>query len=61
MSTDRVSVTRTIPAPADRIFAVLADPARHAEIDGSGTVTAARGGSRTLRSGSSSTTSLRVA
>ena len=53
MSTDRVSVTRTIPAPADRIFAVLADPARHSEIDGSGTVTAARGGSRTLRQGDS--------
>ncbi|WP_431473291.1 hypothetical protein [Ornithinimicrobium sp. W1665] len=26
MSTDRVSVTRTIPAPAEKIFAVLADP-----------------------------------
>jgi uncharacterized protein YndB with AHSA1/START domain len=31
-----VSVTRRIPAPATRIFAVLADPARHPEIDGSG-------------------------
>jgi len=31
-----VSVTRRIPAPAARIFAVLADPARHPEIDGSG-------------------------
>ena len=53
MSTDRVSATRTIPAPAETIFAVLADPSRHAEIDGSGTVTTARGGSRTLRQGDS--------
>lgn len=30
-----VSVTREIPAPPEAIFAVLADPARHAEIDGS--------------------------
>ncbi len=37
-----VCVTRTIPAPAERIFAVLADPARHPEIDGSGMVRAAR-------------------
>jgi uncharacterized protein YndB with AHSA1/START domain len=33
-----VSVERVIAAPADEIFAVLADPARHQEIDGSGTV-----------------------
>lgn len=37
-----VSVSRRIPAPASRIFAVLADPARHPEIDGSGMVRAAR-------------------
>ncbi len=37
-----VSVTRTIHAPAERIFAVLADPARHPEIDGSGMLRAAR-------------------
>ena len=35
---DVVSVERVIPAPPDRIFAVIADPARHREIDGSGTV-----------------------
>ncbi len=35
---DVVSVDRVIPAPPDRIFAVIADPARHREIDGSGTV-----------------------
>jgi uncharacterized protein YndB with AHSA1/START domain len=33
-----VSVSRLIDAPADVIFAVIANPARHAEIDGSGTV-----------------------
>lgn len=38
----RVSVSRVIPAPPERIFAVLTDPARHAEIDGSGSVQASR-------------------
>ena len=39
MSKERsVSVSRLINAPADVIFAVIADPSRHAEIDGSGTV-----------------------
>jgi len=37
-----VSVSRLIDAPADVIFDVLADPARHAEIDGSGTVQGAK-------------------
>lgn len=32
------SVERLIPAPAAEIFALLADPARHHEFDGSGTV-----------------------
>ena len=31
-----VSVSRRIEAPADRIFEVLASPARHTELDGSG-------------------------
>jgi hypothetical protein len=31
-----VEVSRRINAPADRIFAILADPARHTELDGSG-------------------------
>ncbi len=30
--------SRVVPAPPEEIFALLADPARHAEIDGSGTV-----------------------
>jgi len=33
-----VSVERVIPAPADRIFAIISDPARHHDFDGSGTV-----------------------
>ena len=37
-----VSRSRTITAPPQTIFALLADPARHHEIDGSGTVIASR-------------------
>ena len=37
-----VSASRLIDAPAEAIFAVLANPARHAEIDGSGTVRGSR-------------------
>jgi hypothetical protein len=36
-----VSVSRRIAAPAGRIFAVLADPQRHVDMDGSGMVRAA--------------------
>ena len=32
------TVERVIPAPAERIFALVADPRRHQDIDGSGTV-----------------------
>jgi uncharacterized protein YndB with AHSA1/START domain len=39
---DTVSVERTIAAPADSIFDLLADPARHHDIDGSGTVREAK-------------------
>jgi uncharacterized protein YndB with AHSA1/START domain len=39
-----VSTERVIAAPADRIFAVLADPRQHAVIDGSGTVKHTRSG-----------------
>jgi uncharacterized protein YndB with AHSA1/START domain len=40
-----VTAERVIPAPAAAIFDVLADPARHPEIDGSGSVKRARPGS----------------
>ncbi len=36
--TDFVTVERVIPHPPEAIFALLVDPARHREIDGSGTV-----------------------
>jgi uncharacterized protein YndB with AHSA1/START domain len=36
--TDVVSVERVIPAPASEIFELLANPSRHRDIDGSGTV-----------------------
>jgi uncharacterized protein YndB with AHSA1/START domain len=43
-SRDIVSVERVIRAPAATIFDIIADPARHPEIDGSGSVRAARPG-----------------
>jgi uncharacterized protein YndB with AHSA1/START domain len=33
---NRVSVTRRIAAPADVVFRIVSDPARHVDIDGSG-------------------------
>lgn len=45
---DSITVQRLIPAAPERIFDLLADPARHVEIDGSGTVRQSRGGSRRL-------------
>lgn len=41
-SSDTVSSERVIAAPAQAIFDILADPAKHSVIDGSGTVTATR-------------------
>jgi uncharacterized protein YndB with AHSA1/START domain len=38
MGDDSVSATTVINAPAEAIFAVLADPAKHAAIDGTGWV-----------------------
>lgn len=38
MADDRISATTIINAPAEAIFAVLADPAKHAAIDGTGWV-----------------------
>jgi uncharacterized protein YndB with AHSA1/START domain len=45
-SRDTISVERFIPAPASAIFALLADPAQHRAIDGSGTVRDADAGWR---------------
>ena len=48
-----VTVERLIPAPAEMIFDLLATPARHAELDGSGTVRRARGSDRRVGLGDS--------
>ncbi|MBV9484823.1 MAG: SRPBCC family protein [Frankiaceae bacterium] len=41
-TSDSASVERVIPAPPEAIFALIADPNRHRDIDGSGTVRAAK-------------------
>ena len=46
------SAERTIPAPPHAIFALLSDPARHPDIDGSGTVRRVRTSEGPLRTGS---------
>ncbi len=38
MASETISASMTVKAPADAIFAVLADPAKHAAIDGTGWV-----------------------
>jgi Polyketide cyclase / dehydrase and lipid transport len=43
MSTERASVTRRVAAPAAAVFAIVADPAGHVAIDGSGMLEAAPG------------------
>lgn len=53
MAERRVSATVIVDAPASAIFDILADPAMHPVIDGSGTVRANRSGSGVrLRMGS---------
>ena len=49
---DVTSVERLIAAPPQRIFDLLADPDRHQEIDGSGTVRGTPQGSQRLALGS---------
>ncbi len=46
------TVERFVAAPAGKIFDLLADPSRHSEIDGSGTVKGHPAGSQRLRLGS---------
>jgi uncharacterized protein YndB with AHSA1/START domain len=50
-SPDVVSVERLVAAPAERIFDLLVDPERHHDIDGSGSVRNAKGGSERLTMG----------
>ncbi|MBI5088354.1 MAG: SRPBCC family protein [Actinobacteria bacterium] len=51
-SSDVETVERIIPAEASKIFDLIADPARHHEIDGSGTVRDTTTGSQRLQLGS---------
>ena len=46
-----LSVTRNLPIPARRLFAVLSDPGRHSAIDGSGMVRGAATTERITRVG----------
>ena len=52
MAEQQVSVSRVIKASPEAIFDVLADPAKHAEIDGSGMVQQLRGAGSRLELGS---------
>jgi len=51
VAAEAVCVTLTVPASADAVFAVLADPASHASIDGTGWVCEPLDGERLTRSG----------
>jgi uncharacterized protein YndB with AHSA1/START domain len=52
VKSDTESVERVIPAPPEAIFALLADPRRHKDFDGSGTVRNAKKLPDTLTLGS---------
>jgi uncharacterized protein YndB with AHSA1/START domain len=60
-SSDVVSVERVIAAPADRIFDLLADPARHHDIDGSGSVRDAKSSPTRLTMGATFGMSMHLA
>src|SRR3954447_24323527 len=51
-SSETASSERVIPAAPEEIFDLLADPSRHRDIDGSGSVREAKGGSQRLALGS---------
>ena len=51
MSDETINVSRTIDAPADTVFAVLADPSTHAAIDGTGWVRESLDGERLTAAG----------
>ena len=57
---DVVTVERVIPAPPEKIFDLIADPDRHRDIDGSGSVVGAKGGSQRLALGSKFGMSMRI-
>jgi len=60
MADKRVSATRTVPAPPEKVFALLRDPSMHSVIDGSGHVTGTRSTAKELSLGDKFTTSNRI-
>lgn len=60
MADKSVSATRTVPAPPDKVFALLRDPSMHSVIDGSGHVLGARTKTKELSLGDKFTTSNRI-
>jgi uncharacterized protein YndB with AHSA1/START domain len=50
-TSDIETVERVIPAPPEAIFALLADPSRHHDIDGSGSVGAAKNSPQRVKLG----------
>ena len=59
-SRDVETVERTIPQPAEAIFAFLADPRRHQEIDGSGSVRDAKSGPERVKLGDQFSMSMKL-
>jgi uncharacterized protein YndB with AHSA1/START domain len=57
---DRLSLERLIPAPPELIFDLLADPSRHHEIDGSGSVRQPRSSPQTLTLGATFVMSMKM-
>jgi hypothetical protein len=51
MEPERVQASTTIEAPAEAVFAVLADPSAHADIDGTGWVRGSLDGDRITAAG----------
>ena len=60
MADKSVSATRTVPAPPEKVFALLRDPSMHSVIDGSGHVTGTRSTAKELSLGDKFTTSNRI-
>ena len=59
-ASDVETVERFIPAPPEVIFDLVADPSRHREIDGSGTVRDAKGEPQRLALGSQFSVSMKM-
>ena len=57
---DVETVERFIPSPPEPIFDLIADPSRHRDIDGSGSVQGAKAGSQRLALGSTFGMSMKI-